>query len=98
MQSNNGLPKIGASERSGYSEVAKGTARPDSDVDLAIKLMPATKGTDWALWRYSQFGDEWQNELIAILGRHVSLELLPPSDRDIGPRVLLWTRSGEAPK
>jgi len=63
-----------------FGSRAKGTARPDSDVDLAIKLMPASKGTDWALWRYSQFGDKWQNELIAILGRHVSLELFPPSD------------------
>lgn len=77
---------------------AKGTAEPDSDVDIAIVLMPPTKGTDWALGRYSRFGDDWQNELGAIIGRHVSLELLPPSDRDIGPRVLLWARSGETPK
>ena len=75
-----------------FGSRAKGTAEPHSDVDIAIKLMPPTKGTDWALGHYSQFGDDWQNELIAILGQGVSLELLP-TDRDIGPRVLLWARS-----
>jgi hypothetical protein len=31
---------------------AKGTSRPDSDVDIAIALMPAKRGHDWALGDY----------------------------------------------
>jgi predicted nucleotidyltransferase len=74
-----------------FGSRAKGTAEPDSDVDIAIRLMPPTKGTDWAHGNYQRFGDDWQNELKAIVGRHVSLVLLP-TDQDIGPRILLWTR------
>jgi predicted nucleotidyltransferase len=74
-----------------FGSRAKGTAEPDSDVDLAIVLTPPTGADDWAHGKYQRFGDDWQNDLKAIIGRHVSLELLP-TDQDIGPRILLWTR------
>jgi predicted nucleotidyltransferase len=74
-----------------FGSRAKGTAEPDSDVDIAIRLMPPTKGTDWALGHFYRFGDEWQSELKAAISRHVSLVLLPTA-QDIGPRILLWTR------
>jgi predicted nucleotidyltransferase len=72
-----------------FGSRAKGTAEPDSDVDIAIRLMPPTKGTDWG--HFYRFGDEWQSELKAAISRHVSLVLLPTA-QDIGPRILLWTR------
>jgi predicted nucleotidyltransferase len=78
-----------------FGSHAQCTAGPDSDVDLAITLMPPNNGTDWALGRYSRFGDDWQSELETIVGRHVSLELLP--DTDIGPRILLWRRAADSP-
>jgi len=42
-----------------FGSRAKGCSTPDSDVDLAIVLTP--KGKDnWALAKYSRFGDDWQ--------------------------------------
>ena len=73
-----------------FGSRARDEAEPHSDVDLAIVLTRPTGRHDWAHGTYTRFGDDWQNELKAIVGRDVSLELLP--DRDIGPRVLLWTR------
>jgi predicted nucleotidyltransferase len=75
-----------------FGSRAKDTAEPYSDVDLAVVLTPPTRGHDWAHGSYRRFGDDWQNELKAIIERDVSLELLPPPTKDIGPRFLLWTR------
>ena len=80
-----------------FGSRAKGTAEPDSDVDVAIVLTPATsRGHDWASGAYTRFGDDWQNELGAMIGRDVSLELLPPPEKDIGPRILLWKRGADS--
>jgi predicted nucleotidyltransferase len=49
-----------------FGSRAKGTARPNSDVDLAIVLMPSVGKTDWALGNYTALGDAWQRELEAI--------------------------------
>ena len=70
-----------------FGSRANGRARPDSDIDLAIELMPPAGNHDWALGSYTRFGDEWQRELAKITGRHVSLELMD--------RVLLWARPGQ---
>src|SRR5262245_9149751 len=81
-----------------FGSRARDEAEPYSDVDLAIVLTQPTRGGhDWARGNYERFGDDWQNELKAMVGRHVSLELLPPPDQDIGPRVLLWTRLSDSP-
>jgi predicted nucleotidyltransferase len=53
-----------------FGSRADGHARPDSDVDIAIALMPAA----FAYGNYVALGDGWQRELEAIVGRHVSLE------------------------
>jgi predicted nucleotidyltransferase len=80
-----------------FAARAKGDSQPESDVDLAIVLMPPSRGTNWALANYFEFGDDWQRELSAALGRHVSLEaLLPGSSQDRIVRstgVRVWTRS-----
>jgi predicted nucleotidyltransferase len=63
-----------------FGSRATGRSRPDSDVDLALALMPPKGRHDWALGNYS----------------HVSLQpLVPNSDlveivRTSG--VLLWSR------
>jgi predicted nucleotidyltransferase len=71
-------------------------ARPDSDIDLAIALMPPSGKHDWALGNYAALGDSWQAELSAILGRHVSLEgIQPDSEEDRMVRsdgILIWQR------
>lgn len=73
-----------------------GCSRSESDVDVAIALTPPTDDTNWALSNYTRFGDEWQQQLEAIVGRHVSLEvILPDTTEDEWVRrcgVHLWTR------
>lgn len=79
-----------------FGSRAKGTARPDSDVDVAIALMPASGRHDWALGNYVAFGDRWQSELADLLGLSVSLEGIVSSTegeeevRQTG--ILLWER------
>ncbi|MCJ2065878.1 nucleotidyltransferase domain-containing protein [Methylobacterium sp. J-088] len=83
-----------------FGSRAKGTARPDSDVDLGLVLVPGEPGHDWPEGNYQALGDRWQAELIALMGRHVSLVAFgrpgEPQDDDIAaaraPAILLWTR------
>ena len=76
-----------------FGSRAEGRSKPDSDVDVAIALVP----TGWALGIYEARGDEWQRELGMIVGRHVSLEaILPDTKEDAYVRStgkLLWARS-----
>jgi predicted nucleotidyltransferase len=44
-----------------FGSRAKGTSRPDSDVDIAVSLMPAKRNNDWALgdiWLFRRFGSD----------------------------------------
>lgn len=79
-----------------FGSRADRSSRPESDVDIAIALMPADGNTNWALGNYSALGDEWQQQLEAIVSRHVSLEAIKPdTDGDAvvrGSGILLWAR------
>lgn len=79
-----------------FGSRARGTARADSDIDIAIELdlsdaEPPLMGSCFGL--YMARGDRWQRELAASLARHVSLEALdgdwlrPIVERE---GVLLW--------
>jgi predicted nucleotidyltransferase len=74
-----------------------GRSRPDSDVDIAVALMPGTGGTDWALGNYFALHGDWKRELETIVGRHVSLEaILPATPENESVRrtgKLLWARN-----
>jgi predicted nucleotidyltransferase len=62
-----------------FGSYAKGTAQPDSDVDLALVLMPAAGKHDWASGDYVvALHSEWKSALESIVGRHVSLEAITP--------------------
>jgi uncharacterized protein len=77
-----------------FGSRARGDARENSDVDIAVALMPPNGTHDWALGNYTSQGDPWQHELEKIMGRHVSLEAIE-SDSDMRVRqdgVLLWAR------
>ena len=80
-----------------FGSRATGHSRPKSDVDIAVALMPATSGTDWALGNYFALHSDWKQQLEAIVGRHVSLEaILPDTPEDETVRhsgSLLWTRT-----
>ena len=82
-----------------FGSRAKCTARPDSDIDLAIYLMPPSGKHDWAYGAYQALGDAWQSELGSILGQHASLEHVSPDidpDSDHMVRttgIQLWVRT-----
>ena len=80
-----------------FGSRATGCSRSGSDVDIAIALMPATGGTDWALGSYFAFHSEWKRELEGIVGRHVSLEIIISGTKeDAAVRSsgeLLWARN-----
>jgi predicted nucleotidyltransferase len=66
-----------------FGSRARGDAREDSDVDLALALMPPAGKHDWALGNYLSFEVEWKRQLEAIVGRAVSIEpLVPGTDSD----------------
>jgi len=79
-----------------FGSRARGDSSPESDVDLAIALMPAVGKHDWAAGAYFALHSEWKRQLEAIVGRHVSLEaIVPGTDEDAAVRcsgVRLWAR------
>ena len=79
-----------------FGSRAKGTSRPDSDVDIAVSMMPAKGNHDWALGEYFSLAMTWQHELERIVGRHVSFTaIVPDTPGDTEVRrtgVLLWRR------
>ena len=46
-----------------FGSRAHGASRVDSDIDLAIALVPPAGKHDWALGNYPALGDVWQREL-----------------------------------
>jgi hypothetical protein len=58
--------------------------------------MPPIGKHDWALGSYNACGDEWQHQLEAIVGRHVSLEAIVPGTSEYASvrrdGELLWKR------
>lgn len=83
-----------------FGSRAKGTARPDSDVDLGLVLVPGEPGHDWPLGNWMALGGAWRDEVRGMLGRDVSLEAFsrPGEEQDEreaaarAPAILLWTR------
>jgi predicted nucleotidyltransferase len=79
-----------------FGSRARGDAREQSDVDIALALMPPDGKTDWALGAYFALETEWKQQLQAIVGHDVSIEpMVPgePSDTRVRREgVLLWAR------
>jgi predicted nucleotidyltransferase len=76
---------------------ADGTSRSGSDIDIGVGLMPPKGTHDWAFGNWQALGDQWQRDLINMLGRHVSLENITPEapgSAKVKKWVLLWKRSG----
>jgi predicted nucleotidyltransferase len=61
-----------------FGSRAKGTSHSESDVDIAVVLMPAVGKHNWALGNYFALQGNWKRQLEAIVGRHVSLEAIEP--------------------
>ena len=79
-----------------FGSRATGKSRPESDVDLALALMPPNGKHDWALGNYFALESKWKRQLEEIVGRHVSVEPpVPGTDADTSVRgsgVRLWSR------
>jgi predicted nucleotidyltransferase len=84
-----------------FGSRAQGCARPDSDVDLALALMPPKGNTDWSLGAYYADAErKWKPQLEEIVGRDVDLEVIvpdPPGQTDYDSMVRcfgirLWSR------
>ena len=81
-----------------FGSRAKGTSRGESDVDLAVSLMPQGKEKyDWAFGEYVALADtKWRPELIQIVGRSISFGAVTSNDemdyevRSTG--IMLWKR------
>lgn len=57
-----------------FGSRAKGTHRPDSDIDLAIVFVDPQA----ALGNYRALGDRWQNELRKLANHKVDLQGIVP--------------------
>ena len=64
-----------------FGSRAKGTSRPDSDVDIAIALMSPKANHNWALGDYFAFADNWRRELEKVVQRRVSFTAIVPARR-----------------
>lgn len=80
-----------------FGSRANGTARPDSDHDLAIELRPKVKDHDWAFGDYICDRDHWKARLRNIVRGDLSLVAFRDDLRGkFDPRVdgiCLWRRS-----
>jgi predicted nucleotidyltransferase len=74
-----------------FGSRADGTFRQDSDVDIALGLLPPNGKHNWALGNFFDLKDQWRCELEAIVGRHVSLEPITPDEPGTA-RVKKWVR------
>ena len=79
-----------------FGSRAKGTARADSDHDLAIELRPKIKDHDWAFGDFICEADSWKVQLRDIVRGDVSLvgfrdDLPGPFDPRIDG-ICLWRR------
>jgi predicted nucleotidyltransferase len=79
-----------------FGSFARGDAREESDVDIALALMLPKGNHDWAFGNYFCFESEWKRELEAIVGRAVSIAaMMPGEDSDARVRregKRLWPR------
>jgi len=76
-----------------FGSRAKGTAKPDSDLDVGIYLMPK----EWAMGTYvALVGRKWEKELGAALGATVNIRMvMPGTELDMEVKATgkrLWVR------
>ncbi|MGA8610643.1 MAG: nucleotidyltransferase domain-containing protein [Xanthobacteraceae bacterium] len=79
-----------------FGSRAKGTSQVESDVDLAVILMPEVDNTNWALAMYIESKDFWKTQLGKLAGRPVSLSAIEPGtelfDEVMATGICLWSR------
>jgi predicted nucleotidyltransferase len=76
-----------------FGSRARGEGTDESDVDLAVTLMPPKGTHDWAAGNYFAEVQKWRAELKEIVGKRVDLELMEflPA-LAAADALLLWKR------
>ncbi|HUZ32639.1 MAG TPA: nucleotidyltransferase domain-containing protein [Xanthobacteraceae bacterium] len=64
-----------------FGSRVKGTSRPESDVDVALILMPETDNTNWAFAKYVECRNLWKKQLQRIVARPISLCVIEPGEK-----------------
>jgi len=79
-----------------FGSRAKGTSEPESDIDVAVALMPPDGKTNWALAAYVESFEDWKSELRAAVNWPISLVAIGPKfEMDDTVRttgIALWQR------
>ena len=71
-----------------FGSRARGTAKPDSDIDLAITFA----ATNWTP-TYFALADKWQREIAALVNTKVGLQPFPKLPEEARQEaILLWSR------
>jgi predicted nucleotidyltransferase len=85
-----------------FGSRAKSTAKPDSDIDLAITVDGDSPGT--VLGNYFALGERWQEQLTELLEAKVHVALYNDPSSSLARSscdecsVLLFSKPNEAPK
>jgi predicted nucleotidyltransferase len=83
-----------------FGSRAKRTARPDSDIDLAVTVTSDERGNP-AFGVFCALADQWKRQLQERTGRHVCVQWYGPESpvyeflRTEG--ILIWSRTQPAP-
>ncbi|MFB9268038.1 nucleotidyltransferase family protein [Bradyrhizobium erythrophlei] len=82
-----------------FGSRAKNTSRHDSDIDIALLMMPPIGKTNWALANYVENFDEWKAQLRDAVDWPISLVAIGPKEdmdkevRRTGIRSLVLNRA-----
>jgi predicted nucleotidyltransferase len=81
-----------------FGSRAKECAREDSDIDIALLLMPPDGDHNWALGNFFAHFDDWKAQLSDAVDWPVSLVAIGPKfdmDEEVrGTGIRLWRREG----
>jgi len=83
-----------------FGSRADETARPDSDVDIGLGLVPPEGNNNPALGAFLAESRKWRSQLEDIVGHHVSLEPITPDEPGtarVRKWVLIWRRTAVDP-
>ena len=67
-----------------FGSRVRGTARPESDLDIAVEIIPEPANADEAVWArltWTRHSDEWERQIGSLLPVEIQLECANCSPR-----------------